>query len=467
MPAEPPPPAVEAQTLLYQKGARIQPRRARGRFQKFRNLAMLVLLGAYYLTPWLQWGDRPLVWFDLPERRFYLAWLTLAPQDLFLLSLLLFVAAFTLFFFTSLGGRLWCGYACPQTVWTEAFVWIEHLVEGDRHARIKLDDAPWNARKVMRRGGKHLAWLVFAGFTGITFVAYFIPARQLFPAFATFDVSGWPLFWSLFYGFATWGNAGFMREQVCKYMCPYARFQSAMFDKDTLIIAYDQARGEPRKSDARQRGVSAGDCIDCSLCVQVCPVGIDIRKGLQYECIACASCVDVCNSVMDSVGKPRGLVRYSTSRRESGQASRFLRPRAIAYGLVWLIACAALATMVLTHSPLRLDVLRDRHALVRERADGSLENLYQFKITNADNRVRRFEIQARFDDGSVLLPRPARITVPAGETVAALVTLSSSSVATNRLSATPVRNIRVRISAVDDARLRAERQARFVTARLR
>lgn len=481
--------------LLYETGARIQPRRAHGRFQRLRDASMLLLLGAYYLIPWLSWNGNPLVWFDLPHRRFHLAWLTLAPQDLILLSALLFVAALTLFFFTSLAGRLWCGYACPQTVWTEAFLWIEHLIEGDRHSRMKLDRAPWGPAKIVKRGGKHLAWIAFGLFTGLTFVAYFVPARELFPAALSLQLGGWSLFWTLFYGFATWGNAGFMREQVCKYMCPYARFQSAMFDRDTLIIAYDDKRGEPRKGLVRKAAAAArtdlqptitgsplslggardagappvataklaqGDCIDCSLCVQVCPVGIDIRKGLQYECIACAACVDACDSVMDAVHKPRGLVHYTTAHRDSGKTTHLLRPRTIGYGLVWIAACIGLVVLVLTHSPVRFDVLRDRHTLVRERADGSLENLYVFKLTNGDDRVHSFRVEAQFADGTALTPSPATIAVAAGATTATPVILRTPPVAENaQLEA--VTDVRIRLTSEEDADLTVDRDARFLT----
>lgn len=461
MRADPEPSKVtEAPILLYQRGARIQPRRAKGRFQRLRVAAMLALLGAYYLVPWLSWNGLPLVWFDLPHRRFHLAGLTLAPQDLILLSGLLFVCALGLFLFTTLAGRLWCGFACPQTVWTEAFLWIEHAFEGDRHARMRLDRSRWTPEKVLRRGGKHFAWLAFAGLTGLTFVAYFVPAPQLFAQALHLDLGGWPLFWSVFYGFATWGNAGFMREQVCRYMCPYARFQSAMFDRDTLIIAYNEPRGEPRKSEARKLGAPAGDCTDCSLCVQVCPVGIDIRKGLQYECIACAACVDACDSVMDAVHKPRGLIRYTTANRDAGRPTRLLRPRTIGYGLVWLAACVALGVLLLVHTPVRFDVLRDRHTLVRERADGSLENLYVFKLTSGDDVEHRFQVDARLADGSPLRASPAIVSVAPGVTQATPVILRT---APKLAASSQDAVLKLRIRLVEEGEgITLERESRFL-----
>jgi cytochrome c oxidase accessory protein FixG len=413
-----------AETItLYEVAAHIHPRRASGRFARLRIAAMLVLLGIFYLAPWIQVAGAPLVFLDLPHRRFHVFTLTLVPQELYLLSGLLLIAALTLFFFTSMAGRLWCGYACPQTVWTEAFLWIEHLVEGDRLDRIKLDRARWTARKLLRRGSKHALWLALGLYTGLTFVAYFVPARELFPAAFSLSLAGWPLFWSLFYGFATWGNAGFMREQVCKHMCPYARFQSAMFDRDTLVIGYDRARGEPRKSAAKRAGLAAADCVDCSLCVQVCPPGIDIRNGLQYECIACAACVDACDAVMDATGKPRGLIRYTSARQESeGGPLHWWRPRAMAYGAVWLAACAAFLSVLWLRTPLEFEVVRDRHALYRELPSGQVENLYTLRLENEGNAARVLSITATLDTGTPLAVEPAQLLLRPDESRALTVT---------------------------------------------
>jgi cytochrome c oxidase accessory protein FixG len=421
------PPAVA--NALYLSEAKIYARSASGRYTRLRTASMLALLGAYYLLPWLQWQGHPLVLFDLPARRFHLLGLTLFPQDLFLLAALLVVAALTLFLFTTLAGRLWCGYACPQTVWTEAFMWMERLAEGERHQRQKLDRAGWSAAKLARKTAKHAMWASFALFTGLTFVAYFIPARELYSDIATLSLAGWPLFWSLFYGFATWGNAGFMREQVCKYMCPYARFQSAMFDRDTLIIGYDAQRGEPRKGSVKKlaelpsarTAVAKGDCVDCTLCVQVCPVGIDIRKGLQYECIACAACVDACDSVMDHIGKPRGLVRYTSERRDQTGIFKTLRPRLLGYGLVWLAVIAGFAALLLTRSPIGLDVLRDRRQLFREMNDGRIANLYTLKIANKGDTPLDLQIAATRENGEALELSETRVHVDASSTESVVV----------------------------------------------
>jgi len=440
--------STETPVLLYQSAPKIYPRRAQGRYARLRIAAMLALLGFYYLAPWIQWGDLPLVWFDLPHRRFHVLGLTLVPQDLIYLTWMLLIAALTLFFFTSLAGRLWCGYACPQTVWTEAFLWIEHFIEGDRHARMKLDQAPWSARKLLRKAGKHAAWLLFALYTGLSFVAYFVPARELFPQAFALELAGWPLFWALFYGLATWGNAGFLREQVCKYMCPYARFQSAMFDKDTLVIAYDDKRGEPRKSLARKlarapgpaallageldipspaaAAAKAGDCIDCSLCVQVCPTGIDIRKGLQYECIACAACVDACDSVMDSVHKPRNLIRYTSAHQDAGQPFRLLRGRTIGYGLIWAALCVGFLIALWLRTPLEFDVIRDRHSLYRQIDEDIVENVYTIKIANKDSVPHRFLLSATTTGGLRYAVEPERIELAAGDARALTVSVRNT-----------------------------------------
>ena len=402
---------------LYEREKKIYPREIGGRFANLSRLATIVLLGLFYGMPWLQWDDRQAFLFDLPARKFYLLGLTLWPQDFPYLALLLIIAAITLFFFTALAGRLWCGFACPQTVWTEAFIWMEQWTEGTRSQRMKLDKAPWSWNKLRRKGSKQFLWLTFSAWTGMTFVGYFTPIRELGPALLTLTAGGWEYFWSIFYGFATYGNAGYMREQVCKYMCPYARFQSAMFDKDTLIISYDDIRGEPRggrkrSADAKQLGL--GDCIDCTLCVQVCPTGIDIRDGLQYECIACAACIDACDSVMDRMGYDRGLVRYTTEHAVKGNETHVLRPRVFVYATILLVLTGLLFTSMVTRTPIILDVIRDRNTLYRDLPDGLVENIYTIKILNQSNEARTFTLAVDGVEGITLDGVPDAISVDGG-----------------------------------------------------
>lgn len=388
---------------LYEAQKKIHPRSISGTFARWRWAMVLITQLVFYGLPWLEWGQRQAVLFDLGARRFYLFGLVLYPQDFIYLTGLLIISALSLFLFTAVAGRLWCGFSCPQTVYTEIFMWIEHHIEGDRSARMRLDASPWTAEKLRKKLLKQLAWGAVALWTGFTFVAYFVPARTLASELMALQ-GGWQIFWVLFYGFATYGNAGYMREQVCKYMCPYARFQSAMFDKDTLIVSYDGQRGEPRGPRSKavdHRAQGLGDCIDCTLCVQVCPVGIDIRKGLQYECIGCGLCVDACNTVMDKMHYPRGLIRFSTQNAVSGGWSgaqiirRVLRPRVLVYATVLLALCLAMVVSLATRTPLKVDVVRDRAALSRIVSGGRLENIYRLQVMNATEQTQTYRITAR------------------------------------------------------------------------
>ena len=400
---------------LYRSEEKVYPREVRGRYARLRRIAMLVLLSIFYAGPWLTWNGRQAVLFDLPARKFYIFGLTLWPQDFIYLALLLVILAVSLFFFTALAGRLWCGYACPQTVWTEAFVAIERLIEGDRSKRIRLDKSPWTWNKIWRKSLKQLLWIALALYTGFTFVGFFVDIRALAGDLLTLSAGNWEKFWILFYGFATYGNAGFMREQVCKYMCPYARFQGAMFDKDTLIITYDEERGEPR--GPRRRGVEPraaglGDCIDCTICVQVCPTGIDIRKGLQYECIACAACIDACDTVMDKMNYPRGLIRYTTEHAIQHQRYQLFRPRTLVYSLILLALVAVMAAALVLRPPVIVDVIRDRNALYRDVGREGIVNDYTVRIVNKQNVDRDYMLEVRGIAGAELRTEP-RFSVPA------------------------------------------------------
>jgi cytochrome c oxidase accessory protein FixG len=388
---------------LYQKQRKIYARAVSGWFAGWRWALVWLTQLVFYGLPWLDWGSRQAVLFDLGSRRFYILGLVLYPQDFIYLTGLLIVSAYSLFLFTAVAGRLWCGYACPQTVYTEIFMWVERHLEGDRNKRIKLDMGPWNAEKLLRKGGKQLVWVAIGLWTGLTFVGYFTPIKTLVPSALGLGLGPWETFWVLFYGFATYGNAGWMREQVCKYMCPYARFQSVMFDKDTLIISYDAERGEPRGTRSRKAPLGAGglgSCIDCNLCVQVCPTGIDIRNGLQYECIGCAACVDVCNGVMDKMQYPRGLIRYDTLHGmqqhlgRKGLLHRVLRPRILVYSTVLVLIVSALATSLWLRLPFKVDIVRDRGVMARVVDDGWVENVYRLQIMNATEQLQHYRIAA-------------------------------------------------------------------------
>ncbi|MGY6631380.1 MAG: cytochrome c oxidase accessory protein CcoG [Wenzhouxiangella sp.] len=411
---------------LYVKAPKIYPRETSGRFSRLRVIAAWVLLGLFYVLPWINVGGQQIVLFDLVNRQFHFFGLTLWPQDLFILSLLLAMAALSLFFFTALAGRLWCGYACPQTVWTEVFFWMERVTEGSRNKRMKLDKGPWNRDKIARKSAKQFLWITFALWTGFTFVGFFVPIRDLAMRVPAFELGGWETFWLVFYAFATYGNAGYLREQVCKYMCPYARFQSAMFDDNSLVISYDVARGEPRGSrrrDADYKEMGLGDCIDCMACVHVCPTGIDIRDGLQIECIACASCIDVCDEVMDKMGYPRGLVRYTTENALNNKPTRILRPRLFIYVAALLLLATVIGLILTGRDPLIADVLRDRTALYRL-VDSELENSYSLKLTNRSGETMEIAISSEGLPGIRVVEPTRTLAIEPGVTLETPLTLA-------------------------------------------
>jgi len=402
-------PGESVEQALYEVRKKIYPRAVHGWFAAWRWALVWATQLVFYGLAWLDWNGRQAVLFEIVQRKFYIFGLVFWPQDIIYLTVLLVISALALFLFTAMAGRLWCGYACPQTVYTEIFMWVEEKIEGQRAARMRLDRESLSARKLALKAAKHAAWIAIALWTGFTFVGYFTPIRELgaavlsaaSPVAQGSALGPWESFWVLFYGFATYGNAGWMREQVCKYMCPYARFQSAMFDQDTLIIAYDRARGEPRgvRSRAADRAsLALGDCVECGVCVQVCPTGIDIREGLQYECIGCAACIDGCDQVMDRVGYPRGLIRYSTTHaveRNLGHAQmlrRAFRPRVLVYSAILGAIVIAAAAALWLRVPLKVDVIRDRAAIAREIEGGNIENVYRLQIMNTSESARRFEI---------------------------------------------------------------------------
>ncbi|MDP3841144.1 MAG: cytochrome c oxidase accessory protein CcoG [Oxalobacteraceae bacterium] len=417
----------EIDQSLFEVSKKIYPRALTGWFSSWRWIMVWFTQILFYGTAWLNWNDRQAVLFDLAARKFYIFGMVFWPQDFIYLAVLLVIAALSLFLFTAVAGRLFCGYACPQTVYSEIFMWIERKIEGDRAKRMRLDNAPLSLRKFTLKTTKHLVWIAVALWTGFTFVGYFTPIRTLAAEVVNFDLGPWQIFWIFFYGFATYGNAGWMREQVCKYMCPYARFQSAMFDKDTLTVTYDEKRGEPRGSRSVKADLSTlnlGSCINCTLCVQVCPTGIDIRNGLQYECIGCAACIDVCDQVMDKMHYPRGLIRYTTEHAleenlsKRGIWARVLRPRTLIYtailGLIVLVTALSLALRL----PLKVDVIRDR-GMPRVMEDGSVHNVYRLQVMNTEETPHRYKIKVGgihdaeiVSDDSFAVPAASTTAVP-------------------------------------------------------
>lgn len=448
-------------TDLYQKRDRVYTRYVTGLFQKLRHLAMWGALAVYFIGPWLMWNNRQAILFDLPERKFYIFGVTFFPQDFLFLSGVLMIAAFALFFFTVLAGRVWCGYTCPQTVWTSLFMLIEHWIEGDRNARIKLDAQPANARKTILRTAKYSLWFLVAFGTGFTFIGYFTPVRELWLDIIYMNLDAWGIFWLVFFTAMTFLNAGWLREQVCIYMCPYARFQSVMFDRDTLIVTYDVERGEPRgsrKKNADPKAENLGDCVNCQLCVQVCPTGIDIRNGLQYECIGCAACIDACDSIMDQMNYPRGLIRYSTENLVEKKPGKILRGRLLGYGVVLLVLIVGFGWKLVSRVPIEFDVLRERTALFRETWDGKIENVYTLKIQNKTQDLHVYSVN--FDGvNNAKLEVPPSIEAKAGEmvTITAVVTADPKDLTGRNMS------INLKVVANDDPEISATSESRFIS----
>ena len=454
-----PAPAKVEVVDLYANREKIYTRSFTGIFRNLRMLGGAALFLLYFGTVWLTWNGRQAVWWNLPERKFYIFGSTYWPQDFVLLSALLIIAAFGLFFITVFAGRVWCGYTCPQSVFTWVFLWAEKVTEGDRNQRMKLDKAPMTTQKFLRKLAKHGIWVGVSLVTAITFVGYFTPIRELIPELFTLQAGGWALFWVGFFTLATYGNAGYLREQVCIYMCPYARFQSVMFDQDTLIVSYDPRRGEhrgPRKRDADYKAEGLGDCIDCKMCVHVCPTGIDIRDGLQIECIGCAACIDACDSIMDKMNYPKGLISYTTEHNLSGQKTHLVRPRLIGYAVALVAMFCVFAWAVADRSLVELDVLKDR-VLYRENEEGRIENVYTLKIMNKAQHAVTYEIEADGLDDLVYEGKRV-IKADAGEVLSLPVELS---IEPEKLPSS-ANEISFRLHAVDDPSIKTDAASRFI-----
>lgn len=445
---------------LFEKRKKLYPREVHGLFANLRLLGVTVLLGLYYILPWINRNDHQIILFDLPARKFYIFDWVFWPQDFIYITLLLICAALALFLFTAVAGRLWCGYACPQTVWTEVFLWIERKVEGSRSQQMKLDSQSLTFRKFRIKATKHSIWILFSAFTGFTFVGFFTPIRELADGILQLQLSPWATFWLVFYSLATYGNAGWLREQVCTYMCPYARFQSVMLDKNTLVVSYDENRGEPRgrrkRSDV-EKTKQLGSCIDCTLCVQVCPTGIDIRNGLQYECIGCAACIDVCDDVMEQMNYEPGLIRYTTENALDGKKEKILRPRIIIYSIILVSLLSTVFYSIQTRNPVGLDVIRDRNALYRESYDGTISNTYTLKLLNMDLVDHEYLLTIK---GLNILKNSLNkpIQVKSGQVVEAPLLLSVEPDSLENQTSEIIFELR----SVDSPELRTQTKARFI-----
>ena len=455
-----PPPTKGGESVdLYASREKIYTRAFTGLFRNLRLGGGAFLFLLYFGTVWLSWNDRQAVWWNLPERKFFIFGATFWPQDFALLSWLLIICAFGLFFITVFAGRVWCGYTCPQSVWTWIFMWCEKVTEGDRNQRMKLDKAPMSASKFARKAAKHTLWLLIGLVTGLTFVGYFSPIRELIPDLLSGAADGWAYFWVGFFTLATYGNAGWLREQVCIYMCPYARFQSVMFDKDTLIVSYDPRRGEnrgPRKKTADYKAEGLGDCIDCTMCVQVCPTGIDIRDGLQIECIGCAACIDACDGIMDKMGYPRGLISYTTEHNLSGQKTHLLRPRLIGYAVALVTMMGLFAWAIASRSLVEVDVLKDR-VLFRENEQGHVENVYTVKLMNKAQRDLTYLISVEGIDG-LRYEGKREVKAAAGEVLSLPVELS---IEPEKLPSS-ANEILFKVQALEDPSIESDADSRFI-----
>ncbi|MCD9457918.1 cytochrome c oxidase accessory protein CcoG [Marinibactrum halimedae] len=454
---------------LYESSGKVYIRKITGFYQNIRRYTGLPLLIGFVLMPWLMIDGRPAMLFDLDTRQFHILWQTFTPQDGIFLAWLLIIAAFALFAVTVLVGRVWCGFTCPQTVWTLMFMWAERLCEGDRNKRIKLDKQAWSFEKFVRKSGKHGLWLLISFITGVTFIGYFVPVRELLtgflPVISDSGFVSWgshpaTAFWTFFFTGMTYMNAGWLREQVCKYMCPYARFQSVMYDEDTIAVHYDAARGEtrgPRKPKEDYKAQGKGDCIDCSWCVQVCPVDIDIRDGLQYECINCGLCVDACDSVMEKMNYPKGLIRFTSEDALKTGHTHFLRPRLFGYVFAVLAMIVAFLYALSVREPLKVDVFRDRGASMYRVQAQNIVNVYTVQISNTDRAEHTYRIEALGEIEFSVSHRP--IYLEEGEIFTVPIRVSASR---DELGAKTKYDVILRVTAEEDESITVEHTSTFI-----
>jgi len=453
---------AQFEVSLYDKWRKIYPLWLSGGFQTWRRVVLVILVAVYYAGPWLTWKGQPVFWLNLPERKFVVLTVTYWPQEFVLLSWILMIAAFGLFMVTVVAGRVWCGWACPQTVWTLVYFWIEEKVEGNRTQRMRLDKRPWDRKRIGRKLLKWFLWALVALSISFTFVAYYLRPEVLIGKIVSLSLVRWEWFWLIFPAVASYLFSGVLREQVCFHMCPYARFQSVMFDRDSLIVSYDKRRGEPRGHKSRRAEpakAQGGDCVDCRRCVHACPTGIDIRDGLQYQCIACAACIDACNHVMAELGQEPNLIGYSSERRDQGESVSWIRPRLMGYGAVLSAIAVGFVWSVGHRVPLGLDIIRDRGRLYREHWDGSVENTYSLRIMNRENQRRRYEVRAEADFPIELKTRRGTIfDIDPGEQMV----LSAQLVAQAAPDAPPNRSVQFVVETIDEPRFEAREESRFL-----
>ena len=446
----------------YSPRSPIYMRAVKGPLEIFRNFFGLFFVALFAALPWITYNGQQAILFDIYEQRFDLFSLTLWPQDLTIFALILIVAAYGLFFVTTFAGRVWCGFMCPQTAWTFIFMWFEEKIEGSRNKRIKLDQRKLDFDKFWRKSLKHFAWLAVALLTALTFVGYFTPIRALFAEFFVLEASAMAIGFVIFFTFCTYGNAGWMREIMCTHICPYARFQSVMFDKDTLIVAYDTKRGEkrgPRRrkmTEQERQEKSLGDCVDCNLCVQVCPTGIDIRNGLQYECISCGKCVDACNDTMDKMGYQRDLISFTSEHKLEGKKTKFLRPKLIGYAAVMVVMLIVMFAQMLTRQSLDVDILRDRNTLYRETYDGLIENTYTLKIMNRTQLPQTYRVEVSGLEG-LTLTGTDKVSIEGGELLSLPI-----SVSVEAWDLKAVNDIRISIIDTDEPDVRIDKETKFL-----
>jgi len=443
----------------YKSDSSVYVREQKGKFQKIRRYTGMLFILVFALIPFIQFNGKQAVLLDVANQQFHIFGVTLFPQDFTVLAWLFIVGAFILFFITTWLGRIWCGYLCPQTVWVFMYIWVEEKIEGTRNQRIKLDKSELSANKVGKKAIKHTIWLLMSFFTALTFMSYFVNTTELYGELVRFEWSGVVSFWVGLFTLCTYGNAGWLREKMCIYMCPYSRFQSAMFDRDTLLVAYDAKRGESRgrrkrKEDHKAKGL--GDCVDCNLCVEVCPAGIDIRNGLQYECINCGACADACDQTMEKFNYPKGLISYTSENALEGNKAHVLRPKILGYGLISTIALCLMVFTMSIRVPLEVSVLRDRNVLYRVNYLDEVENSYRLNVTNKSQLEKQYVISV---EGIKNIKSSVQdvVVVKAGEMLTVPLTLTSNR---NDLDKS-VTDLTLVIKAVDDDEVRLEKETRF------